>query len=349
MSEKMDLSGHPRVLLGNLPTPLEHLPRLSQFIGGPEIYVKRDDCTGLAFGGNKVRKLEFLMGDALSRKATTIVTMGTVQSNHPPLTAAAACKLGLSCELVLENRVAIDDIEYHRSGNPFLNRLYGASTHIVSIGADAAAALKSVADEVRQRGEIPYIIPRGGSTPVGALGYVQCASEILDQAEHEALSFDYIVHATASAGTQSGLLVGLKAMGYDTPVIGIGVNASESVQTQRVFDLACETADYLGKPGLVTRDDVIANCDYVGAGYGLVSRDMNASLLQVARLEGLLLDPVYSGKCMAGLIDLTRKGLFASARNILFIHTGGVPALFGYREQLFDSLSEKNTGQLNED
>ncbi|MCH7853386.1 MAG: D-cysteine desulfhydrase [Proteobacteria bacterium] len=330
----MDLSGHPRVLLGHFPTPLEHLPRLSQFIGGPEIYVKRDDCTGLAFGGNKTRKLEFLIADALRQNATTIVAMGTVQSNLPPLAAAAACKLGLKCELILEHRVAIDDVDYLDSGNPFLNKLYGANTHFVSDGADATSTMESVADEVRHRGEVPYVIPRGGSTPVGALGYVECASELLAQAKHENLSFDYIVHATASAGTQSGLLVGLKAMHCNTPVIGIGVNASKSVQTQRVLDLARKTAQYLGMPGLVSRDDVIANCDYVGAGYGLVASDMNAALMQVARLEGLLLDPVYSGKCMAGLIDLTRKGFFAGARNILFIHTGGSPALFGYRNQL---------------
>ena len=296
--------------------------------------MKRDDCTGLAFGGNKMRKLEFLMADALSRNATTVVTMGTIQSNHPPLTAAAACKLGLKCELVLEHRVAIDDLDYQNSGNPFLNRLYGANTHFVADGADATSTMKSVVNDVRQRGDIPYVIPRGGSTPVGALGYVECASEILDQAGRETLSFDYIVHATASAGTQSGLLVGLKAMDCDTPVIGIGANASQSVQTKRVYDLACRTADFLGMPGLVARDDVVAICDYVGAGYGLVTSDMNAAVLQAARLEGLLLDPVYSGKCMAGLIDLTRKGFFSGARNILFIHTGGAPALFGYRNQL---------------
>ncbi len=330
----MDLSDQPRVSLAHLPTPLEHLPRLSRAIGGPEIYVKRDDCTGLVFGGNKTRKLEFLIADALQRDATTLVTMGTVQSNHPPLTAAAACRLGLKCELILEHRVDIDDDEYLASGNTWLNGLYGANTHFVSAGANAISAMESVTVEVRRRGEIPYVIPRGGSTPVGALGYVACASELLEQAGHRNLTFDYIVHATASAGTQAGLLVGLRAMQCDIPVIGIGVNADQSVQTERVFNLACKTADYLGMTGMVSQDDVITNCNYVGDGYGMVTQAMTAALLQLARLEGLLLDPVYSGKCMAGMIDLIENGFFAGARNVLFIHTGGSPALFGYRNQL---------------
>ncbi len=330
----MDLIDYPRVSLAHLPTPLEHLPRLSRALDGPNIYVKRDDCSGLAFGGNKVRKLEFLMADALSQNATTIVTMGTLQSNHPPLTAAACCKLGLKCELILEHRVAIDDEEYHRSANVFVDRLYGASIRVVPGGEDVIGIMESVAEEVRLRGEVPYVIPRGGSTPVGAMGYVDCAREILDQAKHENVTFDYIVHATGSAGTQAGLLVGLRAMQCDTPVIGIGVNDSASVKAKRVFDLACETSDYLGISGIISHDDVIANCDYVGAGYGITTGEMKAALLQVARLEGLLLDPVYSGKGMAGLIDLTNKGFFADARNILFIHTGGTPALFAYRNQL---------------
>ena len=330
----MDLSDYARVALGHWPTPLEHLPALSRAIGGPNVYVKRDDCSGLAFGGNKVRKLEFLMADALRNNATTIVTMGTLQSNHPPLTAAAACRLGLKCELILEHRVAIDDEEYDLSGNVLLNKLYGAGMRVVSGGRDAAAIMQAVADEVRRRGEIPYVIPRGGSTPVGALGYVDCAREILDQANRECLAFDYIVHATGSAGTQAGLLVGLRAMQCATPVIGIGVNDSQSVKAGRVLKLAVETADYLGISGIVSREDVIANCDYVGDGYGVATRQMTEALLQVARLEALLLDPVYSGKGMAGLIDLTRKGLLTDAKNILFIHTGGTPALFAYRGQI---------------
>lgn len=330
----MNLSNYPRVKLAHLPTPLEHLARLSQAIGGPNIYVKRDDCSGLLFGGNKVRKLEFLMADALSQNANTIVTMGTLQSNHPPLTAAAACKLGLKCELVLEHRVAIEDSDYHNSANVFLDRLHGASIRIVPGSADAKGVMKSVANEVRQRGDVPYVIPRGGSTPVGALGYVQCAHEILAQAEQMNLNFDFIVHATGSAGTQAGLLIGLRAMNCRIPVVGIGVSDSQQVKTKRVFDLASETLEFLGVPKIVSSDDVITNCDYVGAGYGIATREMEFALLQTARLEGLLLDPVYSGKGMAGLISLATNGFLAGARNILFIHTGGTPALFAYRNQM---------------
>ncbi len=330
----MDISSLPYVSLTHLPTPLQFLPRLSKALGGPDIYVKRDDCTGLGFGGNKARKLAFLMGDALQQNATTIVTMGTLQSNHPPLTAAAASKLGLKCELILEHRVAIEDDAYHSSGNAFLCKLYGATTRLVAGGEDADAAMASVADEVRERNETPYVIPRGGSCAIGALGYVQCAAEILAQAKVQDLTFDCIVHATASGGTQAGLLAGLCAMQNDTPVIGIGVNAREAVQIQRVFALANKTAALIGAPKSVTADVVTALCDYVGPGYGVVTDEMTAALLQVARLEGLLLDPVYSGKAMAGLIDQVKRGCFDGARRILFIHTGGTPALFAYREQL---------------
>ena len=330
----MELTTAPRVPLAHLPTPLEYLPRLSQAIGGPAFYVKRDDCTGLAFGGNKVRKLEFLMGDALQQVANTIVSMGTVQSNHLPVTAAAACRLGLKCELILEHRVAIETGQYHASGNVLLNRIYGASMRVVRDGEDAIAVMESIADDVRRRGDTPYVIPRGGSTPVGALGYVACAQEILEQAARDALAFDCIVHATGSAATQAGLLVGLRAMRCDTPVVGIGVNAPAAVQSKRVYDLACKTAELIGRPGIVSQDDVTAISDYVGQGYGLVTNDMQAALLQLARLEGLLLDPVYSGKGMAGMLDLAGKGFFADAANILFIHTGGSPALFAYRNEM---------------
>lgn len=330
----MDVEAAPRVRLAHLPTPIDALPRLSKAVGGPQFFVKRDDCTGLAFGGNKVRKMEFLLGDALSQGATTIVTMGTVQSNHLPVSAAAACRLGLRCELVLEHRVAIETGHYHQSGNVLLNRLFGARMRVVPAGDDAMAVTNNLADEVRHRGGTPYVIPRGGSTPVGALAYVACAAEIVGQSERADLRIDVIVHATGSAGTQAGLLAGLRALGKQTPVIGIGVNAPASVQAKRVYELACLTADLLGRPGAVTADDVITHCDYVGDGYGLVTEAAQAAILDVARLEGLLLDPVYSGKAMAGMLDLARKNVISSGSNVLFIHTGGSPALFAYRDAL---------------
>jgi len=328
------LARFPRVTLAHLPTPLEHLPRLSRFLGGPDIYIKRDDCTGLGTGGNKTRKLEFLMADALQQKATVVITQGAVQSNHARQTAAAACKLGLKCELVFEQRVGDASDAYRNSGNVLLDRIYGAHIREVAKGSDMTVELDDVATELRAQGETPYIIPGGGSNPIGALGYVDCAMELVSQANRDRIPVDYIVHATGSAGTQAGLVTGLKAMHCNIPVLGIGVNAPRDLQEQRVYKLACETANYIGAPDIVLRDDVVANCDYVGAGYGVPTDDMNAAVLLMARLEGILLDPVYSGKGLAGLIDLIHRGQFKDARHVLFVHTGGSAGLFGYSEQL---------------
>lgn len=330
----MLLSRFPRVTLAHLPTPLEHLPRLTRFLGGPDIYVKRDDCTGLGTGGNKTRKLEFLMADALQQKATAVITQGAVQSNHARQTAAAACKLGLKCELVFEQRVGDATDAYRNSGNVLLDRIYGARIREVPKGSDMTAALDDVAAELRAQGETPYIIPGGGSNPIGALGYVDCAMELVSQANSDRIPVDYIIHATGSAGTQAGLVTGLKAMHSNVPVLGIGVNAPRDIQEQRVYKLACETAEFIGAPDIVLRDDVVANCDYVGAGYGIPTDDMNAAVLLLARLEGLLFDPVYSGKGLAGMIDLVGRGQLNDARHVVFIHTGGSAGLFGYSEQL---------------
>lgn len=330
----MLLSRFPRVSLAHLPTPLEHLPRLTKHLGGPNIYVKRDDCTGLATGGNKTRKLEFLMGDALAKGATAVVTQGAVQSNHARQTAAAAARSGLRCELVLERRVPDPDDAYLQSGNVLLDRLLGARLREVDAGTNMDAAMEEVADELRARGETPYIIPGGGSNTVGALGYVGCALELLAQANEQRLMIDHIVHATGSTGTQAGLLAGLKAAHAGIPLLGIGVNAPREIQEQRVFDLAQCTAELLGAPGAVQREDVVANCDYVGAGYGVPTDAMNDAVLTLARLEGLLFDPVYSGKALAGLIDLVRKGRFDGAENIVFVHTGGSAGLFAYVNRL---------------
>lgn len=330
----MLLSRFPRVPLAHLPTPLEFLPRLTRHLGGPNIYVKRDDCTGLATGGNKTRKLEFLMGEALARRATAVVTQGAVQSNHARQTAAAAARLGLRCELVLERRVRAADAAYRTSGNVLLDRLLGAGLREVDAGTDMDAAMEGIAEELKAEGETPYVIPGGGSNPVGALGYVGCALELLTQANHERLVIDHVVHATGSTGTQAGLLAGLKAAHSRIPLLGIGVNAPRAIQEQRVFDLAVRTAELLGAAGAVTREDVVANCDYVGAGYGVPTEAMQDAVLTLARLEGLLLDPVYSGKALAGLMDLVRKGWFEGAQNIVFIHTGGSAGLFAYADRL---------------
>ena len=328
------LSQFPRVELAHLPTPLEPMPRLSEHLGGPRLWVKRDDCTGLALGGNKTRKLEFSMAEALAQGADTVITVGAVQSNHVRQTAAAACKLGFRCEVLLEHRVTDPSDAYANSGNILLDRIFGANLREYPGGTDFDTAMAEVAAEIEASGGKPYLIPGGASNRVGALGYVNCALELLEQADEQGIVVDHLVTATGSAGTQAGLIVGLKAARPDVPLLGIGVNVPKEVQEDRVYNLACETADYIGKPGIVAREDVVANCDYVGAGYGIPTAGMNEAVLLLARLEGLLFDPVYSGKALAGMIDLVRKGEFARGENIVFLHTGGAAALFAYADQL---------------
>lgn len=328
------LEQFPRVSLAHLPTPLEHLPNLSKHLGGPDIWVKRDDCTGLASGGNKTRKLEYSMAAALEEGADTIVTVGAVQSNHVRQTAAAACKLGLACEVLLEHRVTDPSEPYATSGNVFLDKMFGANLREYPGGTDFATEMNVVAEEVRTAGGKPYIIPGGASNKVGALGYVNCAIELLQQAEDQGLVIDHLITATGSAGTQAGLAVGLKAMGSKILMLGIGVNIPQDAQEEKVYALACATAEYIGKPGIVAREDIVANCNYVGDGYGVPTESMNEAIMMLARLEGLLFDPVYSGKGLAGMIDLIRKGEFKDASNIVFLHTGGSAALFAYLDQL---------------
>jgi len=326
----MHLSKFPRLRIGHLPTPLEPMDNLSRHLGGPRIWVKRDDCTGLSTGGNKTRKLEFLMAEALARKADTIITQGATQSNHARQTAAVAARLGMDCHILLEDRTGMDDAAYTLNGNVLLDRLHGATVARRPGGADMNAEMEALAESLRRQGRKPYVIPGGGSNPVGALGYVNAALELLVQANDMGLRIDRLVHATGSAGTQAGLVAGLRATNSGIPVLGIGVRAPRERQEASVFDLACRTAELIGAPGAVARADVAANCDYVGEGYGLPTPAMVEAVTLLARQEGLLLDPVYSGKGMAGLIDLVRKGELAGDENIVFLHTGGSAALFGY-------------------
>ena len=330
----MHLSRFPRVALAHLPTPLEHMPNLSAELGGPQIWVKRDDCTGLATGGNKTRKLEFVMAEAIAQGADTIVTVGAVQSNHVRQTAAAACKLGLVCEVLLEHRIQDPSDHYANSGNVFLDRMFAANLREYPGGTDFDAALEDVAEQVRSDGGKPYIVPGGASDKIGALGYVNCAIELLTQANDRGLVIDHLITATGSAGTQGGLIVGLKAINSNIPLLGIGVRAPQDEQEQKVFELAEITADHIGAPGVVTRADVVANCNYIGEGYGIPTESMNEAVMLLARTEGLLFDPVYSGKALAGMIDLVRSGEFSGAENIVFLHTGGSAALFAYVDQL---------------
>ncbi len=326
------LAAFPRVRLGHLPTPLEPMDRLSEHLGGPRLWIKRDDCTGLSTGGNKTRKLEFLMADAMEKNATCVITQGATQSNHARQTAAAASKLGMACHVLLEDRTGYNDPQYNFNGNVLMDQLHGATISKRPGGTDMNAEMVALADKLRAGGDVPYVIPGGGSNPTGALGYVNCVRELVEQADEIGVNFDCLVHATGSSGTQAGLTVGLAAIQSNIALLGIGVRAPKDKQEQLVFDLAVKTAAHLGTGVSIERDKVVANCDYVGPGYGLPTDGMRDAVKLLARLEGLLFDPVYSGKGMDGLIDLVRKGYFANCENVVFLHTGGSAALFGYPE-----------------
>ena len=331
----MHLSRFPRVSLAHLPTPLEHLPSLSDALGGPNIYIKRDDCTGLGTGGNKTRKLEFLIADAIDKGANVVITQGAVQSNHARQTAAAAAKHGLGCEILLENRTESTDRDYMVSGNVFLDRLFGANVSHFEKDTNMDEAMAGKAMELEAEGKKPYIIPGGGSNEIGALGYVNCAIETLTQANDRGLRIDHFVTATGSAGTQAGLVVGLEATNSGIPLLGIGVRAPKEKQEENVYNLACKTADYMGISGCVAREKVIADSDYVGGGYGVPTDSMIEAVTLMAQHEAILMDPVYSGKGLAGLIDYIRKGKFSKDENVVFLHTGGSAALFGYLDTFF--------------
>jgi L-cysteate sulfo-lyase len=338
----MNLARYNPVRFAHLPTPLEPMPRLSEALaspggGGPSLWVKRDDCTGLAGGGNKTRKLEYLLGDALANDADTLVTQGAVQSNHVRQTAAAAAKFGLACEIILEHRTGSNAHDYNHSGNVLLDELLGAKIRTVAGGTDMNQALAEVAAEVAERGGRPYVIPGGGSNIIGALGYVECALELVAQANEAGLEIDRIVTATGSAGTHAGLVAGLAVMGADIPVLGIGVRAPKDVQEANVFKLAQDTADLLGHRDRVTREMVVADCDFVGAGYGLIDEAVIEGLKLVARTEGLLMDPVYTGKAIKGLIALSKLGRF-DGETVVFLHTGGAQGLFGYQTEMEGKL-----------
>jgi len=331
----MHLARFPRHFLAHLPTPLERLDRLSAELGGPEIWIKRDDCTGLSTGGNKTRKLEFLMAEAEAQGADMVMTQGATQSNHARQTAAFAAKLGMDCHILLEDRTGSNDANYNHNGNVLLDHLHGATTEKRSGGGDMNAEMEAVAERLRGEGRKVYTIPGGGSNATGALGYVNCAFELLSQVNGTGLRIDHLVHATGSAGTQAGLITGLQAMNAQIPLLGIGVRAPKAKQEENVYNLACTTAEKLGCAGVVKREDVVANTDYVGQGYGIPTESGLEAIRMFAELEAILLDPVYSAKGAAGLIDLIRKGHFKKGERVVFLHTGGAAALFGY-DQAFD-------------
>ncbi|MCP4692212.1 MAG: D-cysteine desulfhydrase [Desulfobacterales bacterium] len=326
----MNLAKFPRRRYTEGMTPIEKAPRFSAALGGADIYIKRDDLLGLAGGGNKTRKLEFLVAEALGRGADTLITCGAVQSNHCRLTLAAAVKEGLKCRLVLEERVA-GSYNPDASGNHFLFRLMGVEKiTVVPGGSDMTGEMQKAADEVAAEGRKAYIIPGGGSNPVGATGYVACAEEILAQMFRQGLDFDRVVCASGSTGTHAGLVVGFHGNNSHIPVIGVNVSRTRQEQEPLVYDLVKKTAERVGVTSEIPREAVVCFGDYVGPGYSLPTPGMVEAVKLLARAEGILLDPVYTGKAMAGLMDLVRKGAIKKEEKILFVHTGGSPALYAY-------------------
>ena len=332
----MNLAQFPRRRYTEGQTPIEKLSRLSDELDGPTIYMKRDDLLGLAGGGNKTRKLEFLVADALANGADTLITCGAVQSNHCRLTLAAAVKEGLKCRLVLEERVA-DSYNPEAGGNNFLFQLLGVEKiKVVPGGSDMMHEMQQVAEEVKSAGRKAYIIPGGGSNPIGATGYVACAEEILNQMFEKGLKIDRVVCASGSSGTHAGLITGFFGNNGNVPVIGINVRWKKDMQEELVYDLVKQTAAHVGISSTIPRDAVLCFGDYVGPGYSLPTFQMAEAVRMLARLEGILMDPVYTGKAMAGFIDLIRKGFFRKDENILFVHTGGSPALHVYMEEVLN-------------
>lgn len=329
----MDLSRFKRRRYTAAPTPIEYAAHLSKALGGPEIYIKRDDLLGLTSGGNKTRKLEFLVADALSKGADTLITVGAVQSNHCRLTLAAAVREGLKCRLVLEQRVP-GSYAADASGNNFLFHLLGVEkVTVVEAGVDLNAVMEQERLLLEAEGRVGYVIPGGGSNALGSLGYAACAQEILSQALDLGLAFDHIVCASGSGGTHAGLLAGLAGASANIPITGICVRRPKAEQEPAIHRLACEVATLAGSPP-PGRDDVQCRDEWVGAGYSLPTDEMVDAVQLVARTEGILLDPVYTGKAMAGLIGLITLGHFRPDEKVLFVHTGGSPALYAYQPVL---------------
>jgi len=327
----------PRVKLVNLPTPLEKMPRLTSALNGPQLWTKREDCTGLAFGGNKERKAEFALGDALNKKADVVITVGPVQSNHARATAAAARKLGLKVILVLSG-----EKPSNYDGNMLVNHLLGADIRFLEgkpTKLDRMRFTEEIAADLRKKGHVPYVIPAGASYPPGAIAYVNAMLELLSQAKKGGFRIDYVVHAAGSGGTQAGLVLANKALG---PIVNIlGICAEPHIKDKLVeetVEIARGAAKLLDLDVTVKPDDVDLNEDYAGEAYEAPTPEALNAIKLVAQTEGILLDPIYTGRAMAGIIDLIRQTHYEKDENIVFIHTGGTPTLFPYREDLTTHL-----------
>lgn len=327
----MNLAQFPRRGYVKEATPIEFLPNFSKALGNKvNVYIKRDDLLPGAAGGNKTRKLDFCIADALSKGADTIITCGAVQSNHCRLTLSWAVKEGLDCYLVLEERVK-NSYTPQASGNNFLFQLLGVKEiTVVPGGSNMMGEMEKVAEKLKAQGKNPYIIPGGASNALGALGYVSCMEEIMHQMFTKGLNFDHMVVPSGSAGTHAGIIAGMIGNNINIPVTGIGVNRPKAVQQEAVHKLANQTLDLIGVEQRIPAEKVVAFDDYVGPGYSLPTDAMVEAVKLLARTESILLDPVYSGKAMSGLIDLVKKDYFKKGSNILFLHTGGSPALYAY-------------------
>ena len=337
------LADIPRQQLFSGHTACEFMPNLSRHCGGATLFVKRDDCTNLAFGGNKVRQLEFYLGDAIAKNADTILITSAVQSNFVRTAAAAACKLGLDCHVQLEERVATTSVHYRESGNVLLDKLFGAAMHSYPEGEDEAGAdaqLEVLANNLKIKGKNPYIIPLApGHAPLGALGYVIAAMELLEQIDQANINFEQIFVGSGSGATHAGLLFGLRALGSDIAVKGVCVRRPAGLQKPRIKNTCGEIADLLDIENAVSEEDIILTDECLAPGYGIPSDTVLDAIALGARLEGLIVDPVYTGKVLAAIIQ-TAESLDRDAK-ILFLHTGGTPAIFAYQNTI-EKAAERN-------
>jgi D-cysteine desulfhydrase/L-cysteate sulfo-lyase len=331
----------PRVQLFSGQTPLDAMPNLTKYCGGANLLVKRDDCTGLAFGGNKVRQLEFYLGAACAENADIILITGAVQSNFVRVAAAGARKLGMTCHIQLEERVATDDVHYRNSGNVLVDKLLGATLHSYSEGEDEAGAdrqLGVIADALRDSGSRPYIIPLApGHPPLGSLGYVVTAMELLGQIEEGALSIDEIFVASGSGATHGGLLFGLRALGSSIRVTGVCVRRDAANQRTRIHNTCDGISELLQVDSKVADNDINLTDDFLAPGYGMSNEATSNAIVAGAQAEALILDPVYSGKAMAGMIHQAKQA--SSKQTFVFLHTGGTPAVFGYQTAIEEAVS----------
>ncbi len=349
---KKKIQKFPKQDLIHLPTPFNKLENLTKELGGPNIYIKRDDMTGLAFGGNKSRKLEFIMQDVLEKKADVIITWAGLQSNWCLQTAAAARKFGITPILILFN---VYDLPEEYDGNLLLDLILSADIRIKEMGKgsvlhleDVGEILEEAAVEVKESGHAPYIAPIGGSAaggsmenPLGAISYVSACVELMEQAEKKGMNVDYIIHASGSGGTQAGLAVGAKGLSDSTKVLGVSVSEEKSTYTDYVWDIAKDTAAAMDIELELTKNDIIVFDEYLGAGYGEVNKEVAEAVRFMSMREGIFLDPVYTGKAMVALIDLVKKGHFQRENNVVFFHTGGTPALFPNKHKLGKFLSKQ--------